>query len=366
MYWLDCLQAEGINSTVLTCRWHPSWPDDFELRGTRVCRLQPPANTNWNESYFQRNVLNWLQANLSDVGWIYVDRIDSLASVLLSKSNRLEKPILLRAGAFDSCVGLAPNARCPLPMQIDIARQAETVIVPSASMNKSMLQYGVSASNLVCIDDLVPLPVSRDSEQQKLSLHALAKINSDFVHPEQTPLIVHFGHSQWGPLKETLQAICDLLDSGALIRMWIVNPGLPYDRIYEFLKDRGWHREILMFDSFDDIEALLSVADLVWFSNPEEALQYTLPATISSGIPFLVKEHTDLEPAFGPGVLDCIYDSPTNLALQLHRWYAHPSAVARRVKTLQAELDARRSTSHLIKQWRSALDRRRGADGRET
>lgn len=366
MYWLDCLQAEGIKSTVLTCRWHPSWPDDFELRGVRVCRLQPPANTNWNESYFQRNVLSWLQANVSDVGWIYADRIDSLASVLLSKSNRLEKPILLRAGAFDSGVGLAPSARCPLPMQIDIARQAETVIVPSASMNKSMLQHGVPANRLVFIDELVPPPISRSPEQQKISFHALAKINSDFVHPDQTPLIVHVGHCQFGSLKETLQAICDLLDTGAMLRMWIVNPGLPYDRIYEFLKDRGWHREILMFDSFDDIEPLLSVASLVWFSNPEEALQYTMPATISSGIPFLAREHADLVSAFGSGVQDCIYDSPTNLALQLHRWYAHPGTVARRVKTVQEELLARRPTSHLIKLWRSALDRRRGAHSSET
>lgn len=358
MNWLDCLQAEGIKSTVLTCRWHPSWPDDFELRGVRVCRLQPPANTNWNESYFQRNVLYWLQANLTSVGWIYVDRIDSLASVLLSKSNRLGKPILLRAGAFDSCVGLAPNAHCPSAMQIDIARQAETVILPSASMNKSLLQRGVSSSSLVCIDDLVPAPVSRAPLQRKASLHALAKINSDFVTPDQTPLIVHLGHSQWGPLKETLQAICDLLDSGALLRMWIVNPALPYDRIYEFLKDRGWHREILLFDSFDDIEALLQVADLVWFSNPEEALQYTLLVTVASGIPFIVRDHADLEPMFGSAMRDCIYDSPTNLALQLHRWYAHPDTLARRVQAIQQELHGRRPASHVIKQWRSALDRR--------
>lgn len=365
MHWLDHLQNAGIRSTVLTSRWHPSWPDEFELRGVRIHRLQPAANTNWNESHFQRNVLQWLQSHLDRIGWIYVDRIDPLASVLLSKSNRLDRPILLRAGLSDSPVGLAPAVRSPLPMQIDIANRAKTVVVPSASVHRWMIQHGVASQTMVRIDDFIPLPTRRSPELRKETLHALAKINSDFLLPDSTPLVLHLGHCQISTLQATLQAMCDLLDSGAMFRTWIINPGLPYDRLYEFIRDRGWHRELLLFDSFDDVDSLLQVADLVWFSNPEEALQFTLPATVSSGIPCLIREHPDLEPLFGPGIHDCVYDSPTSLALQLHRWYAQPRALAHAIETLQTELHSRHPTTQLLKQWLLVLENSRGTNGHE-
>lgn len=365
MHWLDQLQSEGIRSTVLTSRWHPSWPDEFELRGVRIHRLQPAANTNWNESHFQRNVLQWLHANLDRVGWIYVDRIDTLASVLLSKSNRLDRPILARAGLSDSNVGLAPSVRSPLPMQIDIAHRAKTVIVPSASVHRLMIQHGVASQSMVRIDDFIPIPTVRTPDIRKSTLHALAKINSDFLLPDSTPLVLHLGHCQMATLQSTLQAMCDLLDSGAMFRTWIINPGLPYDQLYEFIRDRGWHRELLLFDSFDDVESLLQVADLIWVSNPEEAIQFTLPATISSGIPCLIREHPDLEPLFGPGIHACVYDSPTSLALQLHRWYAQPRALARSVESLQAELHSRHPTKQWMKQWKMVLESSQGTHGYE-
>lgn len=360
MHWLDLLQTEGIRSTVLTCRWHPSWPDQFDLRGIPIHRLQPPANTNWNESHFQRNVLQWLQSNLHRIGWIYVDRLDPLASVLLSKSNRLDRPILLRAGFSDSQVGLAPAVRCPIPMQIEIANRAETVVVPYSSVHRLMTQHGVSSQKQVRIDDFVPNRISRSPEIRKSTLHALAKINSDFLLPEGIPLVIHLGHCQLAPLQSTIHAMCDLLDSGAMFRMWIINSGLPYDQVYDTIRDRGWHRDILLFDSFDEVDSLLQVADLMWFSNPEEAIQFTLLATVSSGIPCLIREHPDLEPLFGTGIRDCVYESPTSLALQLHRWYAQPRTLGRTIEAVQAEFRARHPVNQFLKRWRFVLEKSRG------
>jgi len=113
-------------------------------------------------------------------------------------------------------------------------------------------------------------------------------MSSDFVTPSRTAVIVHLGLSEAKPLRAVVKSICDLLDSGGLVRMWIINYGLPPNVLHDLIKSRGWHREILLFDGFDDLQELVQVADLAIVTNPGETLQYSLPLIAHASVPAII------------------------------------------------------------------------------
>ena len=86
-------------------------------------------------------------------------------------------------------------------------------------------------------------------------------MSSDFLIPGRTDLLVHLGVSEAIPLRKAIQAVCDLLDAGASLRMWVIGSGLDLSALYDLIKSRGWHREILLFDGFDDLQELIRVTD---------------------------------------------------------------------------------------------------------
>jgi hypothetical protein len=143
--------------------------------------------------------------------------------------------------------------------------------------------------------------------------------------------------------------------------MWIIDSGISNDTIYDFLKDRGWHREILIFDSFDDIEEILHVADLVWVTSPGESLQFTLPLVIAAGLPVLVREMADLQNGIVPGIQESMYCSPADLALKLHQWYANATVSRHNALQLKNAYQQSNPVSRDLELWRRILEQATGS-----
>ncbi|XZE22098.1 hypothetical protein SH449x_002014 [Pirellulaceae bacterium SH449] len=334
--WAHQLSAKGIRPSILTARWGTVWPETTDIRHLAVHRILPSPHSNWNESYFQKNVVQWIQHHASEFDAIYVDQTDALLQVLISKGTQWGLPIIGRFAPSESAIGAAPASRLSPQVVADVCKKCSVVMVTNATDHRYLISQGVHQGNIVRLEDPPFIWLNRSSERRIISKRSLANLSSDFVVPNQTLVITHIGATEWGTLRQALDCICDLLDAGGALRMWIINPNLSHAMIYEYLKDRGWHREILIFDSFDDLEELAHAADLLWVTNPEESAQFALPMFLAASVPVIVRE-TDSWPALMQDLLQgSLYGSPTDLALMLHGWYAdvkHGQERAAKIRT---------------------------------
>jgi hypothetical protein len=354
MHWASGLKQRGIQPTILTSRWSNAWPDLCEIRNLTVHRLLPAPHSNWNESYLQKNFVQWIATHLDQLDAIYVDRADALLQVLTSKGIGWGKPILSRFAPRESSLGLAPATRLPPVAMADAVRRTQMVIVNSPSDHRFLVSQGVHDSNIARFEDPPPVWLTRSADERLRARRSL-------VVPDKTALMVHVGACAWPELRNVLSHVCDLLDTGALVRMWIINPNTSYTPIYEFLKDRGWHREILIFDGFDDLEEIAQAADLAWFTNPHESMQFTLPLFLAASVPVLVQESGDLPPWLKELLESSTFGSPTDLALKLHQWYAGQVDASHRAAKRRSAYFQHCSSIETGRMWKEALDRVSGA-----
>ncbi len=360
-HWLVAMSACGYRPTLLTPRWHPSWPDKFLFRGFEVNRLLPPPTTNWNEGNFCRNVVQWIQKYGDAFDAIYCDQADMILPHIQSKGSSWSKPIFVRFSPETSYDGVPFGEAGHRGILLEPLRKCETIIVPTPAPHRLLISKGIRDLHIQRIVDPYWVRIKRSGERKEEVISALAKVSGDFVLPKKTLLILHVGISQWKELKTALESICDLLENCIGLRMWIINPGIPDSVIYDYVKDRGFHREILVFNGFDDIEDLFAIADLVWVSNPEELMQFTLPVLVASGICVIAREHPDLSQIFGEVTDQVTYNSPTSLALRLHHWFANPDSFRRQTKPIRNGYLQGASPTLCLEHWGRLLKQRIGA-----
>lgn len=318
---IDTFRTLGIDVHVLTARWHSSWPERATLRGAHVTRLLPPPRTNWNEGHFQRQVLTWLGQNSESYDAIYVDRSDGLASAIGAKGTKWRKPVLVRFAIDNDTRGIAKGQMFGLAAAADACRRCDRVIAPNAAAHRILISEGIDPERIHRIPDWAVGNVDRTREARSAAAAALFQVSSDFVIPRQTDLIIHYGFTETRELMIVASALCDFLDRGASVRMWIVGCGSSQEEVLDAVRDRGWHREILLFDGFDDLEEIASVADLGIVSNPAIASQYSALFFADAGIPLLVAGETT--PHDTAPYATASYSDRDKLLARLQEWQIH-------------------------------------------
>ena len=347
------LTRAGAKVTVLTARWHPSWPPYSVCREVPVHRLLPSPNTNWNESHFQKNAVHWISKTAKDYDCIYVDRADSLVSSLQSKSSKWNLPLVVRFSPEESGFGLATGLRISQVAMADQCRRVSRVVCPTPNAHRILVSQGIAESQIARIADTAWEHVTRSDELRTIASNALFDTSSDFLIPGRTDLLLHLGVSEAIPLRKAIQAVCDLLDSGASIRMWIVGSGLDPSSLYDLIKSRGWHREILLFDGFDDLQELIRVTDVCIASNPKEAIQYTLPMLASAGVPILIADNQECRAWLPENQHFQLYSTEQALALKLQDFLANRERWTAAAVALRQTMRRGKTLDECIQQWLS-------------
>jgi glycosyltransferase involved in cell wall biosynthesis len=201
------------------------------------------------------------------------------------------------------------------------------------------------------MEDVASERITRSDELRAAASNALFETCSDFVVPSRTHIVLHLGHAELKSLKTAVQSVCDLLDMGVMIRMWIVGSGISTSTIYDLIKSRGWHREILLFDGFDDFSELIRIADLVIASNPKETLQYTLPLIAMAGVPMMIAEQQDCRSWLPESNYFQLYASEESLASKLNSWLTNRELWLTMAHTLRQFLIRTHSGDAQIQQW---------------
>jgi len=351
MQLLDGWRTRGIEATVLTARWHSQWPEKAMLRESPLHRLLPSPRSNWNESQFQKNVVAWIVRHLDEFDAIYVDRADGLLGAIGAKSAKWNKPLITRFSLEGEIEGIARNQLVSPVMAAEACRRADGVVVPNSFAQRVLLSHGFDDRKIMNIADTVGICVPRDLESRNRAASALFDVSSDFVIPGRTDLLLHLGNADSKSLVTATRTVCDLLDQGASLRMWIINPGLATQAVYDQVKNRGWHREILLFDAFDDLEELVAVADLAIVSNPDTTLQFSVPLMINSELPMVIAESVESKNLHPETPLMKYYDSQESLQRQLKDWLVHRQQWLTEAMGLRASYRRHSPHQRSIDQW---------------
>lgn len=351
MHFCSALQRAGAAVTILTARWHASWPEFSLCREVPIHRLLPSPATNWNESHFQKNVANWITKNVSDFDVIYVDRSDGLLATLQSKASKWNLPVIARFYPEDAGYGLSNGQRMSQIAMADACRRCYRVVAPTPSSHRLLISQGIQDSQIVRIGDISWERIQRTDELRVAASNALFDVCSDFVSPSRTDILLHLGVTQPKPLKLAVQSVCDYLDTGVLMRMWIVGCGLPPNAIYDLIKSRGWHREILLFDGFDDLGELIRIADLAIATNPAETLQYSLPVMAQAGVPAMIADTPDCRSWLPDSNHFQLYSDEVELDERLRSWLTQRERWVSSANSLRQSLLRAQSVDDCAKQW---------------
>jgi glycosyltransferase involved in cell wall biosynthesis len=316
-----------------------------------IHRLLPAPSSNWNEVHFQKNVVNWISREKDNYDCILVDRADGLLATIQSKSSKWNLPVIARFSPDDSGIGLANSQKVSQLAMADSCRRCFRIVCTTPYAHRILVSQGISESQIVRMEDVASERITRSDELRASASNALFETSSDFVVPSRTHIVLHLGNAELKSLKIAVQSICDLLDVGVMIRMWIVGSGISSNSIYDLVKSRGWHREILLFDGFDDFSELIRIADLAIASNPKETLQYTLPLIAMAGVPLMIAEQQDCRSWLPDSNYFQLYSSEESLASKLHSWLTNRELWITMANTLRQSLIRNQSGDTQIQQW---------------
>lgn len=357
LHWAGGLRERGLRPSILTARWATYWPDSMEIRYLPVFRILPAPHSNWNESYWQKNVVQWITLHAREFDSIYVDRADALLQILVNKNNSWNLPLICRFAPSESSLGLAPASRLSMQASAEACKKCQMVVVTNASDHRYLISQGVADSKIQRVEEPPATWIQRTLVGRNTSRRSLANLSADFVVPDRTAVVSHIGATDWSSLRQALDSICDLLDAGGLLRVWIVNPSVSLSIIHDYLKDRGWHREVLIFDGFDDLDELAKASDLLWVTNPIESAQFTLPLFLAASVPIIIRETDGLPNLLAELIRERIYGSPTDLALLLHSWYANQETAMEQAAKIRNQMAAHFGSIDPARNWLEMMGR---------
>lgn len=291
--WTTMLRQNGIAVTVLTARWHNSWPAESTFRENRIVRLLPGPKSAWNETLFIRNVGIWVTKHRHEFDKIYVDESASLLHQLNHKHVVGDRqPIARYQGLF------AEDPASPIPFQAvsnacDGCRKAGVVVAPNPVAHRQLQSSGVLPNQIVRIPDVAWQPKSRDIKQRQAAARSLRAVNQDFALPADCKLLTYFGDPTLrASTFSMLDALIRLAEREPKLRVWMFGGGSGLSEMYDRVKSAGVHHEILFQSPFDDWESILHLSDGIIFPNAESGSQFFIPHALAAGLPIIVGNAT--------------------------------------------------------------------------
>ncbi len=329
------LCAEQWIPTILTTRWHTSWPCKVTVGGTQVVRLDQPPASRVREVRYRENVHHWLSSYADQFDAVFCDRVDQesdLVADFLSRSSlRIKPPLVVR---FD-------------PSELDSSRtdiclktccQATTVVVPTQTAHQHAVGMGIDASRLVRMSDWMVPSLDRSVGARKRAREMLAGTNADLtLHRNGRLLVVPGDFTDRWEVDFLIRALWHLVDKTPSLHVWILGDGPERERAYELLQHFGIHRIVAMPGMFTCFDAVLQAADICLFPGVGCGSSYLIPTCVKSGLPILAARTSDLESQLGPGVTAVTFLPASTEALRhkVENWLDAPAELEEACREIQ-------------------------------
>lgn len=348
------MRQAGWQPEVLSAQWHSAWPARVELRDFPVHRLGPSPLTPFRARRCGRAVSDWLAQHGSSFDCIVVDAIEEEASLLTSHPAPDLPPVVVRYDTPD--VGGVLQERLHGKM-IAACSRAALVVVPHESARRELASQSVPLERIAVLPDGPFSKVARDEPTRSRMRRALADINHElFLRADQRLCVTVGDFTKNAGLELLIQTLGPVLESTRDARCWIIGDGPERSRLFDLVHRQGWRHEFLMPGTFEDIEPVLSVADLCVVPSASQGLSWLMPTAISSGVPTLVCDAPAARARLGTAADELFFQrsSAQQLHTKFQAWLKQPSRLqqptARAAEYLLNGCSA-------IEDWRRLLER---------
>jgi glycosyltransferase involved in cell wall biosynthesis len=324
LHWCGTLARRGCRVSVVTPRWHSSWPATSDCREVRIDRILPAPTSNWYTSHYVRNMGKWIGQHRDNWDCIYVDEPQPELFQICNPRVIGDIPIVGRVGFK------AQDETNDVSVAVDAARRLDAVVVPDVDTERRLIAAGVQRNRLIRIPDICYHPVRLLNDGKTRARSSLVNLSSDFFIPVGAKVVVCLGEISQAAGCHTLTKVAmRMLEEDANLKFWLCGIDRQARQIYTELRDHAWHREIVIFGAFDDVEELLTAADLVVVPNFHSRMRFLFPFIVASGAPWIGPKDATWGQRLGPDADSLMWSDETNgMSQKLKEWYLNPEPIA--------------------------------------
>jgi glycosyltransferase involved in cell wall biosynthesis len=347
------LAARGCAVTVLTARWEERWPAEIRYGGVPVVRLINPPQRGWGTLRYMLALRAWLRQHAGDFDLVYVSMLKHDAHAVLGTVG-LRAPVVLRAegaGENGDCqwqraarFGRCIQRRC---------RQASCLVAPGAAIEQELLAAGYPPQRICCIPNGVAIPPPRTAAARAAARDALVEANPGLLLPLDAPLALYTGrlHKDKG-LAHLIRAWKMLASRWPTARLWIAGEGPQHRELARQIDELDLQGRVLLAGVFDEIDELLSAADLFVLPSYEEGMSLALLEAMAAGLPVVAGDIPGNRPLVTDGEQGLLVPprDAEALAAAIHRMWNEAELAARLGTAARDRASARFSLDRTLDQ----------------
>jgi len=286
--WAACLQSRGVEVTVLTSRWHSSWPAESDCREIKIVRLLPAPKNSWTETLLLRNIATWITKHRQEYDVIYVDESQAILHQIGLSHVCGNTPLISRYAGLTQTLANGLQTLSIITHAVEACRKAHRVVAPNALAQRQLQSSGIPADRIARIPDVAWSPFTQDPASRRQAALSLRHVNQDMSLPSDTKLLLYAGRiDESVHLEPLIRAAISRLEQDRKFRLWLVGEGRDLRRLYDLVKEASCHHEILFHSPFDSFEELFQVADAIVCPSLESGNEFILPSAIGAGIPII-------------------------------------------------------------------------------
>jgi len=316
------LAARGIDVTLLTARWQPSWPAEMQYRGATVLRLAQSSLRVWGTIRYMQTVARWLRKNPHRYELVCVSMLKHDAYAALGAVGG-RVPVVLRAaggGRSGDCVWQL-HARCGRRIK-KRCMQADAIVGPSRAIERELIAAGYPPDRVHCLPNGVPIPEEPGVGHKAEARAALAAASPALECPVSARLAVYAGRLDRAKGLDTLLAAWPaVLARFPDAQLWLAGEGPYGPDLQAAIASRGLTGRVVLAGVFDSVDELLLAADLFVIPSLEEGMSVALLEAMAAGLPIVASDI--------PGNRDVVSDGREALLVPVEDPRALAAAVLR-------------------------------------
>ncbi len=276
--------------TILTARYHESWPARIHFHDAMVRRLGPPHASRWAEWRFQWALKRWLHRHAEDYDLVYVLDLHQDARTVLRAVGR-RCPVVLRApDALPADDSLQSNRRKEQAAVLARLNPA-AVVCGDPAAEQALAAAGFSEACIQRIPNGVRLAAPRTAKSRLEARNLFAEAGNVLRMPEWAPLAVYLGAMQNDRGLEYLVAAWPPVGlRWPNARLWLVGDGPFRDGLRRQISGLKLSGRAMVLGRFDHVEELLDAADVLVHPGACQAPSLAVAEAMGAGLPVIAAD----------------------------------------------------------------------------
>ena len=287
----DALAARGAEVTVLTARWHRTWPAHYQHGRVRVVRLPQPAVRFWGTWRYMRALRRWLMFHREQYDLVYVSMLKHDAHVAIRSLAGTGVPVAVRAEGAGPLGDVAWHGQARLGRTIQqTCLAADALVAIAPQVRDELLDAGFAATKIHEIANGVPLP-EIDASSRAAARRELAASDPRLDVGPTAPLAIFVGrlHAEKG-LTELLDAWRRVAAHMQQARLWIVGDGPERGSVAARIEEFGLERSVTLAGSYDATSQFYQAADVFVFPSRCELMSLALLEAMAAGLKIIASD----------------------------------------------------------------------------